>query len=198
MAYEQLKSFNPSHMGKQKGWCLQNCRLGFDIYTGHYASAKQAYEAGKKNGSVHSINDLPKNCSVPVYYESTSKYGHVVVYDKGNWWSDGKKFSPDYKKCLGWDEKMDSVPVVKKTSQKSFLPAKGYWAKYDEDERVGALSSFMYKNFPAYTSKKALGNLYGKFICSSITEFQRRTNLYPDGCVGRLTYAKLKEYGFNY
>lgn len=198
MQYEQIKPFYPNEMGKQKGWCLQNCRLGFRIYTGHYASAKAAYDAGKKNGTVHDINSLPSNCSVPVYYQSPSKYGHVVVYDHGTWYTDGKKFNADLKLCLGWDENMDSVPVVKKTTQKSFLPAKGYWAKYDEDDRVAYLASFMRRNFPSYTPAKALGPIYGDNLSKSIAEFQRRTGLYPDGMTGPKTYNKLKEYGFNY
>ena len=198
MPFEQTKQFYPNEMGTKKGWCLQNCRLGFRIYIGHYASAKAAYQAGLKNGTVHSINDLPHNCSVPVYYESASQYGHVVVYDRGTWYTDGKKFNADLKLCLGWDENMDSVPVVKKTSQKSFLPAKGYWAKYDEDDRVAVLARFMRQNFPAYTSAKALGPVYGNYLSKSIAEFQKRTGLYPDGMTGPKTYNKLKEYGFNY
>ena len=51
MAYEQTKQFYPKEMGTKKGWCLQNCRLGFRIYTGKYASAKTAMQAGKKNGN---------------------------------------------------------------------------------------------------------------------------------------------------
>ena len=198
MPFEQIKQFYPNEMGTKKGWCLQNCRLGYRIYTGHYASAKAAYQAGLKNGTVHSINDLPHNCSVPVYYESASQYGHVIVYDRGTWYTDGKKFNADLKLCLGWDENMDSVPVVKKTSQKSFLPAKGYWAKYDEDDRVAVLARFMRQNFPAYTSAKALGPVYGNYLSKSIAEFQKRTGLYSDGMTGPKTYNKLKEYGFNY
>lgn len=129
MAYEQTKQFFPKEMGKAKGWCLKNCRVGFRIYTGHYASAKTAMEAGKKNG---------------------------------------------------------------------FLPAKGYWCRYDQDERVAKLADFMYKTFPAYTNKKALGSLYGDNLWKSIKEFQKRTGLYPDGNTGKITYSKLKEYGFKY
>ncbi len=198
MVYEQIKQFYPKDMGTQKGWCLQNCRLGFHIYTGHYASAKAAYNAGVKNGTVHSINDLPTNCAVPVYYQSDSTYGHVVVYDRGPWYTDGKKFSPDLKKCLGFDEYMDGVQVVKKTTGKKFLPDKGYWAKYDEDDRVAYLARFMRQNFPAYTSAKALGPIYGDNLAKSIAEFQKRTGLYPDGMTGPKTYAKLKQFGFNY
>ena len=193
MAYEQTLSFYPKDMGKQKGWCLQNCRLGFHIYTPKYASAKTAMDAGKRNGTFHE-GLPPSNISVPVYTPSSSKYGHVVVYDKGTWYSDGKKTGAWT--ALGWDEMMDGTRVVKYTTHESFLPAKGYWCKYDKDERVDRLASFMYATFPAYTSRKALGEVYGDNLAKSITEFQRRTNLYPDGCTGRITYNELKKYGF--
>lgn len=192
--YEQTKPFYPKDMGKQKGWCLQNCRLGFHIYTPRYASAKAAMDAAKRNGTYHA-GTPPYNISVPVYVSSSSKNGHVVVWDKGAWWSDGKKYS-SWSGVLGWDEMMDGTRVVKVASSKSFLPAKGYWAKYDRDDRVAALASFMRKTFPAYTSAKALGPVYGDYLWKAIKEFQKRTGLYPDGCTGKITYAKLKQYGF--
>ncbi len=192
--YEQTKPFYPKDMGKQKGWCLQNCRLGFHIYKPKYASAKAAMDAAKRNGTFHA-GTPPNNISVPVYVSSSSKYGHVVVWDKGTWWSDGKKYS-SWSGILGWDEMMDGTRVVKVASIKSFLPAKGYWAKYDKDDRVAALASFMRKTFPAYTSAKALGPVYGDYLWKAIKEFQKRTGLYPDGCTGKITYAKLKQYGF--
>lgn len=195
--YEQLKNFYPKEMGTAKGWCLKNCRLGFRIYTGKYASAKAAYNAGVKNKTVHDITELPTNISVPVYVNSGSKYGHVVVYDKGTWYSDGKATKRPAN-IMGFDTNMDGVPVVKITTGKSFLPAKGYWCEGDKDERIGVLARFMRSNFPAYTSAKALGNYYGKYLKSSIETFQRRTGLYPDGITGPKTYNKLKEYGFKY
>lgn len=196
MAYEQVLGFYPKDMGKQKGWCLQNCRLGFHIYTPKYASAKAAMTAAKKNGTYHE-GTPPNNISVPVYVSSTSQYGHVVVWDKGVWYSDGKKYS-SWNGVLGWDEMMDGTRVVKVASSKSFLPAKGYWAKYDKDDRVAALASFMRKTFPAYTSAKALGPVHGDYLSKSIAEFQKRTGLYPDGMTGPKTYAELQRYGFKY
>lgn len=195
MGYEQLLPFYPSEMGKVKEWCLKNCRLGFRIYTAKYASAKTAMQAGKKNGTYHD-GVPPSNIAVPVYCNTKSANGHVVVCDKGIWWEDGKRINKP--SVIGWDEMIDGTRVVKVTTADSFLPAKGYWARYDKDSRVGQLAEFMYKTFPAYTSKKALGNLYGDNLWKSIREFQRRTNLYPDGCTGKLTYAKLQEYGFKY
>ena len=192
--YEQTMPFYPKDMGKQKGWCLQNCRLGFHIYKPKYASAKAAMDAAKRTGTYHA-GPPPNNISVPVYVSSSSKYGHVVVWDKGTWWSDGKKYS-SWSGVLGWDEMMDGTRVVKVASSKSFLPAKGYWARYDKDDRVAALASFMRATFPSYTPKSALGPIYGDNLWKSIKEFQRRTGLYPDGCTGKITYAKLKQYGF--
>lgn len=195
--YEQIKAFYPKEMGTKKGWCLQNCRLGFRIYTGKYASAKSAYEASKRNGTLRGMDELPENISVPVYQSSTSKYGHVIVYHQGVYYSDGS-IVRNPKGLLGWDIMMDGVQVVKETKQQGFLPAKGYWCEGDNDPRIGDLAEFMRRTFPAYTSVKALGNYYGKYIKSSITEFQKRTGLYPDGCTGPRTYDMLKKYGFKY
>lgn len=197
MPYEQTKQFYPKEMGKQKGWCLKNARLGFRIYTGKYASAKSAYEASKRNGTLREMNKLPSNISVPVYQSTTSQYGHVIVYDKGTYYSDGSVIR-NPKGLLGWDTRMDGVEVVKFTQAKTFLPEKGYWREGDCDDRIGYLASFMRRMFPDYTSAKALGNYYGKYIKASIIEFQKRTGLYPDGCVGPKTYNKLKQYGFDY
>ena len=195
--YEQIKNFYPKEMGTKKGWCLQNCRLGFRIYTGKYASAKSAYEAAKRNGTLRPMDELIDTISAPVYQASTSKYGHVIVYDHGVYYSDGKVVR-NPQGLLGWDLNMDGVPVVQKSTRKNFLPPKGYWAFGDNDPRVGYLADFMRRKFPAYTSAKALGNYYGKYIKASITEFQKRTGLYPDGCTGPKTYDMLKKYGFDY
>lgn len=195
MAYEQVLGFYPKDMGKQKGWCLQNCRLGFHIYTPHYASAKAAMNAAKKNGTYHA-GTPPNNISVPVYISTSSPNGHVCVWDKGTWWNDGSKMR-SMSGVLGWDEMMDGTRVVK-VATRSFLPAKGYWCRYDKDDRVAALARFMRQTFPSYTPAKALGPQYGDNLWKAIKEFQKRTGLYPDGNTGPITYNKLKEYGFNY
>ncbi|MCH5192184.1 MAG: hypothetical protein J1F23_08485 [Oscillospiraceae bacterium] len=83
-----------------------------------------------------------------------------------------------------------------KTETDSFFPPRGYFKKGDSSANVGKIASFMRKTFPAYTDKKALGNYYGDYIIKSITEFQRRTGLEPDGCIGPLTLAMLERYGF--
>ena len=78
----------------------------------------------------------------------------------------------------------------------SFLGSKGYLTLGDSGDNVSKIASFMRKTFPVYTSSKALGSYYGKYIKASITEFQKRTGLVADGNIGPITLAKLKEYGF--
>lgn len=87
---------------------------------------------------------------------------------------------------------------------KSFLPAKGYWARYDNDERVNQLSIFMRKTFPSYTPAAALGPIYGNNLWGAIKQFQKRAkaagryNDAIDGNTGPKTYAALQSYGFKY
>lgn len=80
----------------------------------------------------------------------------------------------------------------------NFLPKRGYFRLGDYSANVGKIATFMRNTFPAYTSKSALGNLYGVNLRKAIKEFQRRTGLKPDGYLGELTLAKLVEYGFKY
>ena len=82
--------------------------------------------------------------------------------------------------------------------KQSFFPSKGYFGLGDKSPNVGKVAEFMRKNFPAYTSKAALGNYYGPAIRGAIKEFQKRTGLKPDGFLGPLTLAKLVSYGFKY
>ena len=84
------------------------------------------------------------------------------------------------------------------TSSSSFLPARGYIKLGDKSENISKLATFMRKKFPSYTPASALGPVYGNNLCNAIKEFQRRTNLTQDGCVGKLTLAKLVKYGFRY
>lgn len=89
-------------------------------------------------------------------------------------------------------------PLIYENTNTSFLPSRGYFKLGDKSDNVGKVADFMYKTFPAYTKKAALGNYYGKYLKASITEFQRRTDLAPDGCLGSKTLAMLIKYGFVY
>lgn len=201
MSFEQLKPFYPKDMGTAKGWCLLNVAKGFHATpsANPSASAKADMNSNIARGTFHSkLNDIPTNCAVPVYVKSTSQYGHVVAYDKGVYYTDGRRYTPATADIIGWGEWCNGFQIVKKGTTKSFLPSKGYWGPGDNDKRVGQIASFMRRVFPAYTSAKALGNYYGPYIKASILEFQKRNGLAPDGNTGPITYAKLKEYGFVY
>lgn len=198
--YEQLVEASPARMGRQKGWCLQDTRLSFGFKVGKFASARADAQAQIKNGTMHPIDTLPTNVSVPVYIKIPgSKYDHVILSHFGTFYSDGKKISRNfYKNYYGWGEFCDGQRVVKPTALKQFLPAKGYWQYGDQDERIDFLTTFLYATFPAYAKRNVLGNIYGKNTVKAIKEFQRRTGLYVDGILGKNTYAMLKKYGFKY
>ena len=92
--------------------------------------------------------------------------------------------------------KYDNVQVTPVESTTSFFGNKGYFSYGDVSDNIAKIADFMYKVFPAYTNKKALGNYYGPYIQASIKEFQKRTGLEADGCVGPITLKTLKQYGF--
>lgn len=121
MSWKQVRKFKLSKMGRQVGWCLMNCRLGFGIEKGKYASAKSAMEADKKAKVFHAGFPTDKSIQVPVYCDTNSPYEHIVVYDKGTVYSDGKKIKnpTKYYKIFGWSEFCDGVRVVEKVVKKS-------------------------------------------------------------------------------
>ena len=156
-------------------------------------------EFNKARGTLHPLNTIPNNVAVPVYLDTASKYEHVEVCDKGTYWSDGYTTGKP-NNSFGWGEYCNGVRIVEWQNDPQpttgFLPPKGYWCRYDKDERVAQLASFMRATFPAYTPSSALGPVYGDNLWRSIKEFQRRTGLEQDGNTGPITYNKLKEYGF--
>lgn len=83
-----------------------------------------------------------------------------------------------------------------------FFGGLGYFKDGDEHPNINRIAEFMLKTFPKYTSKKALGPVYGPYIKSSIKEFQRRAKLEGnydstvDGYFGPITLESLKKYGF--
>lgn len=130
MAYKQVRSFNPSKMGKRSGWCLMNARLGFSINTGKFASAKADMESQRANGTLHPISTIPDNCTVPVYIDTTSPYEHVMVCVNGKtWYSDGKIVkAPAKSSIFGWGELCDGTRVVQLETAKDDL------SKYSDKE----------------------------------------------------------------
>ena len=96
--------------------------------------------------------------------------------------------------------KHGKLPYITYVADKAddFLPTRGYFKKGDTDPKIGKIASFMRNTFPNYTDKKALGNYFGNYLVKSIKEFQKRTGLKADGCIGPLTLKKLQTYGFKY
>lgn len=196
----QVKQANPSKMGRIAHMCLMNTRLAFGITKGTFKSARKDMQSQRANGTLHSFDTIPKDLAVPLYSYANLINGHVGLWYKGTYYSDGvKKPLPLRALICGWGELCDGARVVKLSTAGAttgFLPAKGYWKRGDQDQRIAKLAEFLYKNFPSYTSKKALGSIYGPYIEKSVKTFQKRTGLKVDGIVGKNTYAKLKQYGF--
>ena len=110
--WKQVVNFNINKMGHKKGYCLQNVRLGFGL-PAKYESAKVDMEANKKAGTLHNMDTIPNNVAVPVYVDSTSKYEHIIVCDKGTYYSDGSRLSSiKGLKFFGWGELCEGVRVV--------------------------------------------------------------------------------------
>lgn len=201
MAFKQIKQFNPAKMGTRQGWCLQNVAKGFGAYPSNSpsASAKSDMERNKKAGTFHAGNP-PASIAVPVYCDTASIYEHVVVSDHGVVYSDGKVVKNGLKayKVYGWGEQCNGFRIIEVTAEPStgFLPPRGWWRRGDSDPRIGQMSAWMRATFPAYTPASALGNYFGPNLEGAVKEFQRRTGLVADGCVGPKTYAKMQAYGF--
>ena len=107
----------------------------------------------------------------------------------------------DYIDPEKWSKEEYTAPPTKTSTTTtakadSFLPSRGYFKKGDVSANVGKIASFMYKSFPAYTKKEALGNVYGDNLIKAVKEFQKRSGLKVDGYFGKLTLAELKKYGF--
>lgn len=138
-SWTQVKKFNIKKMGTVVGMCLKNVRLGFGIPS-KYPDAKAAMEANKRAGTLHPISTIPKNCQVPVFTDTSSVYEHIEAYDKGVYYSDGRKVSnPKAQKYFGWGETLNGVRVVKKvktTEPKTSKVAKDKVAKIKVGDTV--------------------------------------------------------------
>lgn len=132
MAYKQLKDFNPSKAGSQKGMCLKNTRLGYGIAP-KYADAWAAW----LNTQQHKNRNIPAGVEVPLYYSYTTtiggvrkNYGHINVrLADGRVWSDGDIFASleAYERAklpvfVGWGESINNVRVIEYVSE-SQIPA---------------------------------------------------------------------------
>lgn len=90
--WKQKRNFELSRMGTTKDMCLRNVRIGFNPeIPPKYYDAKAAMIANRSAGTLHSMNELPKNISVPVFVDTSSPNEHVEISINGTLYSDGKK-----------------------------------------------------------------------------------------------------------
>lgn len=163
--WKQLVNFNVKKMGTKKGYCLQNVRLGFGLSAKH-ASAKADMIANKNAGTFHSMSTLPSNISVPVYVDTSSVYEHIIAYDKGTYYSDGKKLtSIKGMKFFGWGEMCEGVRVVKQVKETTNKYTTGTYRVTASllNVRTGAGTNYAKKTFTQLTANaqaqnKKLGN----------------------------------------
>lgn len=120
--WTQVRDFYPQDMGTTPGWCLQNCRLGFHIYSGTFTNAVSDMQSQRNNGTLHPFNGAtetpPDYIACPVYINIAGVAdGHVCVWDHGTIWNDGytvAKFTDmgGYIEVWGWGELCDGARVV--------------------------------------------------------------------------------------
>ena len=93
--------------------------------------------------------------------------------------------------------------IITPSTMKITLPTKGYFSKGDEGTEIEIISSFLATNFIGYEYKTKvkiedmLGRYYGKNLETWVKQFQANNKLETDGCIGKITLNKLKEYGLN-
>lgn len=122
MGWKQVRNFDLNKMGKKKGYCLQNVRLAYDIPS-KYVNAKEAMEASKRQGTFHEGLDIPTDVAIPIFAETGSPDGHVMVDDHGTVYSDGE-WLPSFKgmTLLGWSETLNDVRIVEWVSEPAPQP----------------------------------------------------------------------------
>ena len=92
--------------------------------------------------------------------------------------------------------------IIYPTNEKIVFPERGYFKKGDSGTSILLISSFLALNFLGYDIKTGakvedmLGDYFGNNLEKWIKEFQKENDLQIDGCIGKITYNKLKEYGF--
>lgn len=136
------------------------------------------------------------------------------TYFKGNGKNcDGKRatwtkwFKSPY---LSYEEEVTSEPTKPSSSSDNFLGSRGYLKFGDKGPNINKICLFFTNNFYGYygntkesakiklVGKNGDGNLFGNYLKAWVIEFQKRTGLEQDGCIGPLTLKMLIKYGFKY
>ena len=163
----------------------------------------KTFKQGQETGDEGTAGRATGNHVHLVFGLGKYKGGYPMVQNKYGTWVLPKQKDPREvmfinETIIKEDKGYDFKKYTEESGKKNFFPEKGYYCLGDRHENVGKIAKFMYETFPAYTSKQVLGNYYGPKVKASVTEFQKRTGLVQDGCVGPLTLCELIKYGFTY
>lgn len=95
-----------------------------------------------------------------------------------------------------------NIKYIEPVEDDEFFPAKGYFKKGDSGKNIERINDFYYNVFPSYAKtlnrdkEDVKGGYFGENTEAWTKEFQRRTGLKQDGCIGPLTLAMMKKFGF--
>lgn len=174
------------------------CREGTD---GNATGNHFHFSAGKGKMTGNGWKENSKGKWVLTCSESTAKPEQIFYIDPAfttikN--AKGLKFKELPKVITA----VTSSSTTTSAKKESFLPPRGYFKKGDKGENVKKINDFYYNVFPSYEDtlgrkkENVKGNLFGENTEAWTKEFQRRTGLIEDGCIGPLTLAEMKNYGF--
>ena len=95
-----------------------------------------------------------------------------------------------------------NIVYIELEEDDNFFPSKGYFKKGDSGKNIERINDFYYKVFPIYAKtlnrdkEDVKGGYFGENTEAWTKEFQRRTGLEQDGCIGPITLAMMKKFGF--
>ena len=107
-------------------------------------------------------------------------------------------------------EKKDVKPVEPINRSDNFLGNRGYLKYGDKGPNINKICLFFANNFYGYfgntkesariklVGKNGTGAFFGNYLKAWVIEFQKRTELEQDGCIGPITLKMLVKYGFKY
>lgn len=106
----QKRAFNLSKMGTTKNFCLRNVYQAFAGVGPKYPDARHAMYENRDKGTLHPLSTIPKTVAVPVFTDK-GVWGHVMVCDRGTYYSDGKKVGKP-SNLYQWGELLNGARVV--------------------------------------------------------------------------------------